>query len=283
MMTVERFDAMGTWVEVRADTTAGHTAVRALFESVEERCSRFRASSELSRLNAAADDSVMLSEELAEVFAAARLMAVRTDGLVDPAVGGRVIDLGYDRTFSEILGDRPWSESGRGDARWRLEGRDLYRAPGTRLDLGGIAKGWTADRAVVAGHATVVSAGGDVRSSDPATVVEVVDPWGATAARLALGVGGLATSSIARRRWMGPDGPAHHIIDPRTGNPADTPIVSATVVAATAVEAEAGAKAVLILGAGGLAWAARQPWIRSAVAIWHDGNVFATPGLEVAA
>jgi thiamine biosynthesis lipoprotein len=79
------------------------------------------------------------------------------------------------------------------------------------------------------------------------------------------------------------DGPAHHLIDPRSGNPAMTPIISATVIAATAVEAEAGAKAVLIRGATGLAWAAATSWIRSAVAVWHDGNVYATPGVEVAA
>ena len=40
---------------------------------------------------------------------------------------------------------------------------------------------------------------------------------------------------------------------------------------------------VLILGESGLSWAARQPWIRSALAVWYDGNVFATPGVELAA
>jgi thiamine biosynthesis lipoprotein len=166
---------------------------------------------------------------------------------------------------------------------WGLDGRTLYRTAGTRFDLGGIVKGWTADRAVEAGLAEVVSAGGDVRSADPATIVDIVDPWGESAVRLALGVGGLATSSTGRRRWVTSDGPAHHLIDPRTGDPAATPVVSASVTAETAVEAEAGAKAVLILGASGVAWAARQPWIRSAVVVWHDGKVYATPGVEVAA
>jgi thiamine biosynthesis lipoprotein ApbE len=65
--------------------------------------------------------------------------------------------------------------------------------------------------------------------------------------------------------------------------PVDTPVISATVLADTAVDAETGAKAVLLLGANGLAWAAEQTWISAAIVIWHDGSVFATPGTEVAA
>jgi thiamine biosynthesis lipoprotein ApbE len=65
--------------------------------------------------------------------------------------------------------------------------------------------------------------------------------------------------------------------------PVETPIVSATVVAETATEAEAGAKAVLILGVEGLAWAATQPWISGALAFWEDGSVYATPGLGLVA
>jgi hypothetical protein len=60
-------------------------------------------------------------------------------------------------------------------------------------------------------------------------------------------------------------------------------VLSATVVAATALEAEAGAKAVLLRGGDGLVWAADQPWIHGALVVWFDGSVFATRGLEVAA
>jgi len=283
MRTVERFDAMGTWVEVRADSPAGHAAVRADFDLAESCLSRFRNSSELSRLNATMETRVELSRLLAAALTTAQELAHRTNGLVDPAVGGRVIDWGYDRTFSELGEVAEIPDAQLSPVEWSLAGNFIGRTPGIRFDLGGVAKGWTADRAVEAGHAAVVSAGGDIASSDPSTTAEVFDQWGEVAAHLRLGVGGLATSSVGRRRWTAAGGPAHHIIDPRTGNPAATPILSATVIAATAAEAEAGAKAVLILGAGGLAWAARQAWIRSAVVVWHDGNVFATPGVELAA
>jgi thiamine biosynthesis lipoprotein len=283
MRTVEHFDAMGTWVEVRADSPVGHATVRADFDVAESCFSRFRDSSELSRMNASPAAQVELSRLLAAVMTTSYELAQRTNGLVDPAVGGRVIDWGYDRTFSELGEVAAVPEADHRPAEWSLAGNLIERAPGTQFDLGGIAKGWTADRAVEAGPAAVVSAGGDIASSDPSTTAEVLDPWGEVAAHLRLGVGGLATSSVGHRRWTAAGGPAHHIIDPRTGSPAATPILSATVIAATAAEAEAGAKATLILGEGGLAWAARQAWIRSAVVVWHDGNVFATPGVELAA
>lgn len=99
---------------------------------------------------------------------------------------------------------------------------------------------------------------------------------------LHLGAAALATSSTVRRHWMVAGRPAHHLIDSRSGRPASTPVVSASAICATAVEAEAAAKAVLLLGAEGLAWASRMPWVRHAVVVWHDGTVYATRGLEVA-
>ena len=166
---------------------------------------------------------------------------------------------------------------------WSLQDRVLSRAPGTRLDLGEIAKGWTSDQAVEMGLAAVVSAGGDVRSNHPGTAVSIADPWGETVLQIRLGVGGLATSSTTRRRWKVGAAEASHIIDPRTLAPVATPIYSASVMAATAVAAEAGAKAVLLHGADGLAWAEAQPWIDAALAVWHDGSVYATTGWEMAA
>jgi thiamine biosynthesis lipoprotein ApbE len=65
--------------------------------------------------------------------------------------------------------------------------------------------------------------------------------------------------------------------------PIDTPILSASALVGSAVEAEAAAKAVLLRGEDGLAWAAETAWVDAAVVVWHDGSVYATPGIEVAA
>ncbi|HKZ25183.1 MAG TPA: FAD:protein FMN transferase [Acidimicrobiia bacterium] len=277
-----RFPAMGTQVVVVAPRPDSVDAVLARFVEVERTCSRFLPDSELSRVNKDSATSVILFPLLAEVMACADDLRHRTEGLVDPAMGGHVEAWGYDRTFAEVTGlaTSPIPVP-KGD--WEIQGHDLHRTPGTRLDLGGIAKGWTCDRAVERTEALVVNAGGDLRSADPGLTVTVEDPWGNAAAEVDLGLGGLATSTIAHRAWKVGSGWANHLIDPRTLRPAEGPVVSATAVATTAVEAEAAAKAVLLLGEEGLGWASRQPWIRGALVVWRDGRVFATTGLRVRA
>jgi thiamine biosynthesis lipoprotein len=282
-MLQQRFRAMGTEVVATADLASGLDEVRALFAEVEDCCSRFRPESELSRANANGAGAVRVSPLLGEVLAAASRARALTGGLADAAVGGAVRAWGYDRTFAEV-GGLAAAPLGRFEmAAWEIDQRTLRRSPGTLLDLGGTAKGWTCDRAVEAGLALVVSAGGDVRSADPRTTVEVRGIEDRTAARLQLGVGALATSSTLRRRWAVGDSLAHHIIDPRTLAPAVSPVLSATALAGTAAEAEAGAKAILLLGEEGLAWADAQTWLRGALVVWHDGSVFATTKTEVAA
>ena len=273
------FRAMGTEVlAVGSDATE----VPRWFAAAEAVFSRFLATSELTALNDHADGEVEVSDTMAACLEAAADLRHRTAGLVDPAIGNTVIGWGYDRTFDAGL-DRLDAALRYGIGDWSIEGNVVTRRPGVRLDLGGIAKGWTADQAVARGMATLVSAGGDIRASRPDTTVAVADPWGEIAATVRIGPGGLATSSVTRRRWKVGDVEAHHIIDPRRSEPARSPVFSATVTAATAVEAEAGAKAVLLHGEHGLVWAEQQDWITAALVVWHDGNVYATTGWDLAA
>jgi thiamine biosynthesis lipoprotein len=276
------FRAMGTGVETWCRDQDAASELRARFEEVESVCSRFRPDSELSRINAAGAGGLIVSELLAEVMTAASRARDLTDGLVDVGVGSGVIDWGYDDSF-ELVTRLDRTPAPGTPPEWSLHGRSLWRSANTRIDLGGIAKGWTSDRVVEQGLATVASAGGDIRSVDPDTVVSVLDPWGEVAARIRLGAGALATSSITRRRWMVGAREVCHVIDPRTMEPVLTPVLSATVVARSAADAEAAAKAVLIRGEDGLAWASEQSWIDAALVVWHDGTVYATPGIEVAA
>jgi thiamine biosynthesis lipoprotein len=277
------FTAMGTTIALTASSEDRIVATQNWFEDVEQCASRFRETSDLTALNDDPAAMVRVTPMLAEVLTAADGMRRRTSGLVDPAVGGDVVRWGYDRTFAAVR-DLPSAVGApSGTPSWMIEGGIVRRTPGLRLDLGGIAKGWTADRAVEKGLAVIVSAGGDVRSSHPDAVVQVLGPDEDVVAVVALGSRALATSSVSRRRWRVGGHAAHHIIDPRTSAPAISPIVSATVVAATAVEAEAGAKAMLLHGVDGLAWVAAQPWLDAGLVVWADGSVFATKGLEVAA
>ncbi len=270
---------MGTDVVAAGDEPG---VVARFFARAESVFSRFDPTSELSLLNGSDAWEISVSDELGGCLQGAVELRDRTAGLIDPAVGGAVIDWGYDRTFSAVE-DLARPRSVRRPGSWSIAGNVVRRRPGTQLDLGGIAKGWTADRAVEVGLADVVSAGGDVRSRRHGTRVAIADPWGDTVAVAHLGIGGLATSSSTRRRWKVGDVDAHHIIDPRRLQPAVSPVLSASVIAATAVEAEAGAKAVLLHGEHGLAWADNQDWVTAALVVWHDGNVFATTGWDLAA
>lgn len=277
------FLAMGTTVEVWSVDEERWHATRAHFEEMEALLSRFVPDSDLQRVNRDPRPVVPVSGPLAELLADADRLRTSTDGLVDVGVGGPVAAWGYDRTFSAVT-DRREAPADR-DVAWHFDPASnlLQREPGVLIDLGGVAKGWTADRAVEEGMAIVVSAGGDIRSEDPGTVSTVEDGLGGIAGRIAVGRGGLATSSTRRRRWRVAGGEVSHLIHPGTGRPVRSPIVSATAVAGTALLAEAAAKAVLLQGADGLAWADRTPWVRGAAAVWHDGNVYATMGLETAA
>ena len=84
-------------------------------------------------------------------------------------------------------------------------------------------------------------------------------------------------------RWKTAGREVSHLIDPTTMRPVDSPVLSATVIAATGVEAEAGAKCVLLRGSDGLVWADECPWVEAAIVVWHDGSVYGTRGLELVA
>jgi thiamine biosynthesis lipoprotein len=122
------------------------------------------------------------------------------------------------------------------------------------LDLGGLVKGWIADlaaeAAVEAGLPWVIlNAGGDLRiAGGPRPVdVGIEEPTDADATCCVVRVdgGALATSSVTRRRW-GAD--LHHLIDPRIGRPARTPVLQATVWAPTCAEAEIRCKRAVLEG-----------------------------------
>lgn len=262
------FRAMGTDVSIDGPGTDGTTFLRAsatveaVFAREEQRFSRFCADSELSHVNAAAGRWTQVSPPFDALVGIALTHAERSDGLFDPTVLDAVIAAGYDRDFDEVLaGARGALRAPRPCGRWReIETRpgEILLPAGVGLDLGGIAKGWTADLAAEAAlreglQWSLVSAGGDLRVAGDAPPIDVriEDPGAprATAAWLRLESGALASSSTMRRAW-GSD--LHHIVDPRSGAPVDSPIVQATVWAATCAEAEVLATWALITGAGAM-------------------------------
>ena len=268
MTAIDRFRAMGTEIEVLGPphhpaAGAATARVRARFETEEQRFSRFRPDSELTLVNRRSGRRTPVSDAFAGVTRMAIDAATRTDGRFDPTVHDALVAAGYDRDFDEVLaGARGQLHSAIPCGRWSeidLRGDGTLTMPrGLHLDLGGIAKGWTADRAVEdaleAGLPwALVNAGGDLRvGGDPLPIlVAVDDPFrpGTAVADLRLTHGAVATSSVLKRSWG--DG-AHHIIDPVTGAPADTDVVQATVWAPTCAEAEVLATSTVLLGRAAL-------------------------------
>jgi FAD:protein FMN transferase len=226
------------------------TAAAEVFARWEASFSRFRPESELSRVNAAPEPSLVVSPLFARTLRVALDVAQATGGLVDPTLGCALENAGYDRDFDGLAPDGvlgPAVPSRLGEV--RLDGVILRRPPGLRLDLNGVVKAIAVDEAVatLAGPG-FVSAGGDlaVRGS-----VDVGLPGGGV---VRVVQGGLATSGVVSRRWCRAGAVQHHLIDPRTGRPARSPWQQVTVSGATCLDADAAAKTAFLLGADGPAW-----------------------------
>lgn len=250
------FRAMGTTVGIVSTSSADQAAfveairtVESTFRAYEERFSRFLEASELSKVNARSGSWTSVSEEFSSMLGQALDAARRTNGLFDPTVLPALVAAGYDRDFNDVLaGARDALRIVAPCGRWtdiEREGNMIRLPPDVALDFGGIAKGWTVDIAAELVSEllpwVLVEAGGDLRVdgqiAPPGLEIALEDPHDPNAEllRLRLVDGALATSSVTRRSW-GPN--LHHLIDPRTGQPARTGVVQATCWAPTCREAE---------------------------------------------
>jgi thiamine biosynthesis lipoprotein len=260
----DRFRAMGTDISILAPAEDEDAAVaaRTILDSWDRRFSRFDPTSELSCLNATAGEarSAALSPDLLDAVETAVAAARATDGLFDPLLGARMVELGYDRTFERLEPGSAPTPSAWVAGRWReiridRAARTVNLPAGTALDLGGLAKGMAVDAALSALdragiRSAAVNAGGDlaVLGLPPGLSAWTVAIEGLADGPIALTQGALATSSIRVRRWRTDAGERHHLLDPRTGLPAASGLEQVSVVAATCAQAEVAAKSALLLG-----------------------------------
>jgi FAD:protein FMN transferase len=245
-VTVHRFEAMGCAIVVGGATRRERAAVEALFRLYDAVFSRFVPASELNAVNAAAGRPVSVSALFARVLAVALDAAAQTAGLVDPTLGAQLEAAGYDRDFAELGAAGPLVFMNTSRERWRSirTHEQLLRLPaGVRLDFNGVVKALAVDEALdLLRGPGWVSAGGDLATRGPLTVGL---PGGGS---VELRGGALATSGSARRRWTRGDRPLHHLIDPRTGEPADRPWGQVTVCGASCLAADVAAKAGFLAG-----------------------------------
>ncbi len=248
---------------------------------------RHEEGSPLARLNDDPRPRVPVPPTLGAALAWAADAERLTGGLVDATrLDERLRAEG--RMTSEAPTDRAWRLVADGAGRCAVE-----RAPGLRFDLDGVGKGWLADRALGLLRAypgALVDADGDIAvrvapvdrweigvadpRDDGRLLAIVVLPGAVRSPGLGDGRWGVATSGTSVHRF-GPR--AHHLIDPRTGEPAATDVVQATVIASGAAVAEALAKSAVILGsAAGLA-SLEQSTAAGAILLLDDGRVLALP------
>ncbi|HEX2756778.1 MAG TPA: FAD:protein FMN transferase [Candidatus Limnocylindrales bacterium] len=282
--------ALGTGVRLvvlDGDLDAARRAVEDVLDDVDRAYSRFRDDSEIVALNARAGSPVAVSPLLATAIAAGLRAARITDGAVDPTVGRAMRAIGYDADFDRIRNPAGPIElriepiPGWQSVEFSAPRREVRVRRGVELDLGSTGKGLASDLAAAAALAAIavpgeqarggvlVSLGGDIAVGgtppDGGWRILIAEdsetPSDAAGEVVAIETGAMATSSTTVRRWQRGARSLHHLIDPRTGGPVESPWRTASVVAATCVDANTAATAAIVMGDAAIAWleAARLP------------------------
>lgn len=298
---------MGTACQVRVTCGDASEAIAAADVGWQEiaKCerlwSRFIDDSELSRLNRSLDvlpSRVEVSDLTASLISAMLWAYSYTSGWVDSSLLPEIVVAGYDRDFSELPGATEVDPSPviaplrvqvarrpSGMPSVSLDGRHFVRLGPVQLDSGGLGKGLAADLVaegmVNAGaQGALVDLGGDIRAighdqHGRRWSVRAGDERNSQSDELAeweVDDAGVATSSIARRRWKG----GHHLIDPHTGFPSESDLLAVTAVQKNALVAETVAKTALLMGRSeGTAWL--QQHRTTAVLTARDGSITYVP------
>ena len=273
------FDLFGSRVRILVgDPTAGDTdprlacmRIEAMLRHLHRDLTRFDSASDLSALNQDPGPTVRVGPPVAMLVRAGVRAAAASDGLVDFTVLGSIEDAGYRRSrigvapvpLAEALASAPARRpaAAEGTEAWRSFNVDradqsVSRPPGVRIDGGGLVKGMAADLAALqlGGFSTfAVDCGGDLAIGGTAELPRRIDldnPLRPHDGGISFEMveGGVATSGLANRIWSGPDGCAHHLINPATGAPAWTGVVQATALGRNSSEAETLAKSALLAG-----------------------------------
>jgi FAD:protein FMN transferase len=273
-MKYHEFTAMNTSILFAAEGDVnrierGFRDAEELIQALERKFTRFSDTSELTELNRSAGIWFASSPELFEVVSLAYTGYQNTGGLFNPGILAALENSGYNRSMEMIRGRAVPPPAFRGSlsetvahfsqVRFNRERKEIYLPLGLRIDLGGIAKGWIAEQAALRlsryAQSCLVDAGGDLFTiglpiHEKYWRVALEDPFDPAhdLTVLAVGSGAVATSTITKRYWRQNGKERHHLIDPRTLQPAQPAWVSVSVLFEHAAQAEVLSKALLIGG-----------------------------------
>jgi len=302
-MDLFRFRAMNTDITLAAQgvpsqVQEGFERAQQYIEASERRFTRFSEASELSHLNRSAGTWFHASADMTFVLSLAKQYVEQTGGLFNPSILPDLERVGYDRSMDLIRAldaQLPPARLTHDLHPLPLDGllidpdENLIFLPhGMRLDLGGIAKGWIAEQAAMIladySSACLVDAGGDMfmvglPEGEDFWQIDLEDPLNPDRSLTSLNVppGALTTSSVAKRKWMQGETSRHHLIDPRTGEPAETDWFSVTVIAPHADKAEVFAKALLLAGPQEAEIVAHNAPEISYLAVDRGGKIWGSP------
>jgi thiamine biosynthesis lipoprotein len=237
--------------------------VEAFFHRFESRFSRFLPDSELTRFNRRQTPSVAVSDDMLDLLEECLCRYDATGGVFNPLVLENLEAAGYDASFEQLAATTKSLTAQTPPPRLTCLKLDAARGTaslplGLRLDFGGIGKGYAVDFAASLldeAGSYLVDAGGDIYAAGRAPdggywTIDVANPAlpGTRLDVVALSNQAIATSWTTLRRWKRHGAWAHHLIDTRTGLPAESGVVGSTVIASRAVDADVFAKCALILG-----------------------------------
>lgn len=279
------FHAMGSKILIAMDTEELRLMDEALkarewFEEWEESLSRFRLTSELSQFNRHAGIPQKVSGPFFEVASMSLKVSRETNGLINPLILNALQAAGYTEDFESLVNhtdrdlSQPITTFSNGSQEFTLDAEEqtITIPLGTQLDFGGFAKGWAAHQTMLRLQSfapVLVDAGGDISISAPladgtAWPIGVADPTNKenNLELLMIPKGGVATSGRDYRKWFSNNRWQHHLIDTRTNQPAETDVLTTTVIAEDLMTAEMNAKMGVILGSEeGVSWLREQPGV----------------------
>jgi len=265
--------------------------IAARLEQLEQTFSTYRPSSELSRFNAAASTGwIAVTPDLARVALDSRRLSGRTEGAFDATVAPLVAlwgfgpqrRLGPPPAPAEIAAARARVDWRRLEA--RLDPPALRKSsPEVAADFSSMAKGFAADAVgellrTLGATEHYAAVGGDIRTGGAhrwrAGLEHPADDRAAPIAVVGLAGHAVSTSGDARNFFLHEGRRYGHLIDPRTGAPADGALAAVSVVAATCAASSSIATALGVLGAeAGFAWAVRERI--AAIFVVREGAGFA--------
>lgn len=307
------FTTMNTQFLLDGLSEADCSTIKKLMFHAEATFSRFREDSEVSLINRNKGQWVKVSPLTFRLLEDAYLAFQGTEGIFNPFLGTHIQRIGYKCAF-DLLPQEPSSHIGsRADvmqipdvSAFLLSDCGSYLqfdqvelkvclSPFADLDLGGIAKGWIAQYAaeqfIIRGvPCGLIDAGGDVIlwGKEPRQQlwgVEVAHPFyqDQCIADLWLeGMTAMATSNIIKRSWLSPSGEkVHHILDPRTGMPANSDLIQVTVLTRDLTTSEQYAKCLLILVSEvGFSWLSKHAPAAAYIAVRNDGKILYSANLD---